>query len=152
MKLVWNTKTFEQLNTSELFEILKLRQSVFVVEQECPYPDIDDTDPQAMHFCGWNNGDLLAYARLIKPGVSYEQASIGRVVIAPNARGLRLGETLMQQALGETNRLYPGETIKIGAQERLEKFYNDLGFERSSAMYLEDGIPHIHMIREPESS
>ena len=148
MKLIWTTKTLDELSTLALFDILKLRQSVFVVEQECAYPDIDDTDSAAQHLCGYNeSGALLAYARLIKPGVSYPEASIGRVVISASARGLRLGEALMQQALLEMARLFPNQVIKIGAQEHLEKFYTSLGFERSSAMYIEDGIPHIHMLR-----
>ncbi len=148
MKLNWNTSAFEQLDTRTLFEILKLRQSVFVVEQECAYPDIDDIDLEAMHLCGWNGSQLLAYARLIRPGVSYPQASIGRVVVSPTARGSQLGRVLMIEALRQTDILYPTQAIKIGAQERLEKFYTDLGFERISEMYLEDGIPHIHMIRD----
>ena len=148
MKLIWTTKKLDELSTHTLFNILKLRQSVFIVEQECAYPDIDETDTTAQHLCGYNEeGELLAYARLIEPGVSYSQASIGRVVVATSARGLRLGEVLMQQALAEMNRLYPNQAIKIGAQEHLEKFYTSLGFKRSSAMYIEDGIPHIHMIR-----
>jgi len=149
MKLSWTTKTLDELTIRELFDALKLRQSVFVVEQECPYPDIDDTDKVAMHLCGHNaEGELLAYARLIKPGVSYAQASIGRVLVSPAARGMRLGEALMLEALKEMSRLYPGQAIKLGAQERLEKFYTDLGFKRVSEMYIEDGIPHIHMTRQ----
>ena len=102
-----------------------------------------------MHLCGYDNkGCLVAYARLVKPGVSYPQATLGRVVVSPAARGLRLGETLMLKALEEMQRLHPGQTIKIGAQDHLEKFYNDLGFIRVSEMYLEDGIPHIHMTRD----
>lgn len=153
MKLHWKTSAFAELNTQELFEILKLRQAIFVVEQECAYPDIDDTDLVSMHLCGYDNGynensDLVAYARLIKPGVSYDQSSIGRIVVSPKARGQRLGETLMHKALGVMQELFPQEPIKIGAQQHLEKFYNDLGFKTISEMYLEDGIPHIHMLLE----
>ena len=147
MQLDWATKALDQLDTHELFELLKLRQEVFVVEQDCPYPDIDDTDRVAMHLCGWSEKKLVAYARLIKPGVSYTQASIGRVVVSPAARGAGLGQTLMEEALKQTERLYPAQPIKIGAQQPLENFYNDLGFKRTSEMYLEDGIPHIHMLR-----
>jgi len=140
MELTWQTKTFKELSTREIFEVLKLRQAVFVVEQECAYPDIDDTDIESMHLCGYNNSlQLIAYARLIKPGVSYDQASIGRVVVSPTARGLRLGESLMHKALTEMERLFPRE-----------KFYNDLGFKTVSDMYLEDDIPHIHMLLEQE--
>lgn len=146
MNISWNTKTFNELTTLELFNALKLRQSVFVVEQECPYPDIDEVDQIAMHLFGLNDSrEIIAYARLIKPGVSYQQASIGRVVISNELRGQRLGEKLMRYALQEMNRLYPRQAIKIGAQERLEKFYCDLGFTTTSEMYLEDDIPHIHM-------
>jgi len=148
MKISWQTHSFENLKTAELFELLMLRQAVFVVEQQCPYPDIDELDLVAMHLCGHNDGgELIAYARLLKPGLSYQQASIGRVVVSPSARGLKLGQTLMQAALLEMEKLYPEQAIKIGAQQHLEKFYNELGFETISAMYLEDDIPHIHMLR-----
>jgi len=148
MKINWQTLSFENLKTTELFELLMLRQAVFVVEQQCPYPDIDELDLVAMHLCGRNaDGELIAYARLLKPGLSYQQASIGRVVVSPTARGLKLGQALMQAALLEMEKLYPDQAIKIGAQQHLEKFYNELGFKTISAMYLEDDIPHIHMLR-----
>lgn len=147
MKLSWSSKAFGDLNTEELFELLKLRQSVFVVEQECAYPDIDHIDRIAMHLCGWHDTELVAYARLVKPKATYSQASIGRVVVAPNARGQRLGRILMEEALRQTDRIFPNQPVKIGAQERLEKFYTGLGFIRTSEMYMEDGIPHIHMVR-----
>lgn len=148
MKINWQTHSFEDLKTTELFELLMLRQAVFVVEQQCPYPDIDELDLVSMHLCGHNeSGELIAYARLLKPGLSYQQASIGRVVVSPIARGLNLGKTLMQTALLEVEKLYPGQAIKIGAQQHLEKFYNELGFETISDMYLEDDIPHIYMLR-----
>ncbi|MFQ3245133.1 MAG: ElaA protein [Arenicella sp.] len=148
MKISWQTHSFENLKTAELFELLMLRQTVFIVEQQCPYPDIDELDFVAMHFCGRNDhGQLIAYARLLKPGLSYQQASIGRVVVSPSARGLKLGRRLMQAALLEMEKLYPEQAIKIGAQQHLEPFYNQLGFETISAMYLEDDIPHIHMLR-----
>ena len=148
-KLSWVTKSFNELNTTELFEILKLRQAVFVVEQECPYPDVDDTDLVSMHLSGYNDDkELLAYARLIKQNVSYREASIGRVVVSPDARGNKLGEQLMLQALAEMERLFPDQPIKIGAQQQLETFYNKLGFKTISDMYMEDGIAHIHMLRD----
>ena len=148
MSISWKTKSFENLDTRELYQLLMLRQAVFVVEQQCAYPDLDASDLVAMHLCGLDdNGELIAYARLIEPGVSYAQASIGRVVVSPNARGQGLGPTLMNTALAEMATLYPGQAIKIGAQQHLEKFYNDLGFETISKMYLEDGIPHIYMLR-----
>ena len=129
MKLHWKTNTFAELSTQQLFEILKLRQEIFVVEQECAYPDIDDTDLVSTHLSGHNeNNELIAYARLIKPGVSYDQASIGRIVVSPKARGQRLGVILMHKALEEMESLFPQKPIKIGAQQHLEKFYNRFRF------------------------
>lgn len=144
----WQTKRFEQLTGGELFTILKLRQAIFVVEQECAYPDIDDTDKVALHFSGYIDEQLTAYARLIKPGVTYEHASIGRIVVAPQFRGSGLGRTLMQAAIKKIEQVYPGQNQKIGAQQHLEAFYNSLGFKTISDMYMEDGIPHIDMLRE----
>lgn len=148
MSIAWQTKSFDQLSTNELFEILKLRQAIFVVEQECAYPDIDDTDKVALHFFGYADEHLAAYARLIKPGVTYDYASIGRVAIAPEFRGTGLGRTLMQASIAKMSELYPGEKLKIGAQQHLEAFYNSLGFVTVSETYLEDGIPHIDMLRK----
>ena len=148
--LSWQLKKFKNLSNRELFDILKLRQSVFVVEQECPYPDIDDVDLVALHLIGLleenDQTEIAAYARLVKPGVSYQYASIGRVIIAPSSRGKDFGRELMKKAISETKANYPGESIKIGAQERLEHFYHSLGFETHSEMYVEDGIPHIEML------
>lgn len=148
MKIKWQTKNFEQLSTRELFDCLELRQSVFVVEQECPYPDIDAKDLKGWHLMGRADGEIIAYARLLNAGVSYPQASIGRVVVSQDARGLKLGRILMDQAIIETERLFPNLGIQIGAQERLHDFYVSLGFRQVSKMYLEDGIPHIDMIRD----
>ncbi len=147
----WQIKTFDELSNDELFEVLRLRQAVFVVEQECAYPDIDATDKVALHLLGYLAGEphaeLAVYARLIKPGVTYEYASIGRVVVAPQARGKDYGRALMLRAITEVEQRYPHGPIKIGAQQHLETFYVSLGFERVSEMYLEDDIPHIDMMR-----
>ncbi len=151
LEIDWQTKTFNELTTDELFSILKLRQAIFVVEQECAYPDIDDTDKVALHFSGYIDEQLAAYVRLIKPGITYDYASIGRVVVAPQYRGSGLGRTLMLAAIEKLEECYPGESQKIGAQQHLEPFYNSLGFKTISDMYLEDGIPHIDMLR-PYSS
>jgi len=148
LDIEWQTRAFEQLTTHELFSILKLRQAIFVVEQECAYPDIDDIDKQALHFSGYIDEQLAAYVRLIKPGISYDYASIGRVVVAPQYRGSGLGRTLMLAAIKKLEQEYPGEKQKIGAQQHLEPFYKSLGFTTVSEVYLEDGIPHIEMLRE----
>lgn len=147
MNIEWQTKTFEALSTRELFDCLELRQAVFVVEQECPYPDIDAKDLKAWHLIGRINKKAVAYARLLGPGVSYPETSIGRVVVSIDARGLRLGRILMEHALTEMQTLFPDQAIQIGAQERLRDFYVSLGFKQISEMYLEDDIPHIDMLR-----
>lgn len=146
MTIKWQTKSFEQLSTAELFNFLELRQNVFVVEQECPYPDIDAKDLNAWHLIGQLDNKVIAYARLLAPGVSYPEASIGRIVISQSARGLKLGRILVEQALHGIQRLFPNQSIQIGAQERLHDFYVSYGFKQVSEMYLEDGIPHIDMI------
>ena len=143
----WFTKHFKELSVQELWAILRLRQEVFMLEQECLYLDIDDIDQQAHHLAFWHKGELQAYARLIEPGISYAQASIGRVVVAPSVRSSKLGRTLMQHAIQELETLHPQHAIKIGAQKYLENFYNSLGFSTISDSYIEDGIPHIHMLK-----
>ena len=144
----WSSKQFKDLEAQEVWAILRLRQEVFVLEQECLYADIDDSDPHAQHLSFWVNGKLHAYARLLAPGISYKQASIGRVVVAPTARSSKLGTELMQHAIREVEALYPTHEIKIGAQKYLENFYKRLGFETISDVYIEDGIPHIHMLKK----
>lgn len=147
MQIDWKISSFEELTTRELFEYLKLRQDVFVVEQECAYPDIDATDLKADHILGWHEQSLIACARLIPAGVTYEYPSIGRIATSNKARGTGVGRLLMDESLAFMHQQYPGEKIKIGAQQRLEKFYQSYGFQSVSEMYLEDGIPHIDMLQ-----
>lgn len=142
----WELKNFEQLSTQELFDYLKLRQSVFVVEQTCPYPDIDDADKSAHHLLAWQGAELTACARLIPAGVTYEYPSIGRIATGQNFRGTGLGRELVKRSIEAMQEMYPAENIKIGAQERLEKFYHSFGFKTVSPMYLEDDIAHIDML------
>ena len=144
----WLSKHFDDLASQELWAILRLRQEVFVLEQECLYPDIDDIDRQAVHLCFWVAGELHAYARLLAPGVSYEQASIGRVVVAPQARNTKLGQALMQRAIEQIQTQHPSFAIKLGAQKYLERLYQELGFETISDVDMEDGIAHIHMLKK----
>lgn len=146
----WQAKTFKQLSIDELYEILKLRIDIFVVEQTCFYPDLDnaDRDEQSLHLFCYQQGEIAAYLRILAKGQTYQDyPSIGRVVIAPFARGSGLGHELMQQALDVCNRYFPKQHIKISAQEHLEKYYQQHGFNRVSEMYLEDDIPHIAMIK-----
>jgi ElaA protein len=144
--VVWQCKSFTELTNQEVYKILQLRNEVFVVEQNCPYQDCDDKDLEAHHLCAWKNGQLLAYTRLLAPGVSYENAaSIGRVVTSPSARRQRLGIELMQRSIEAVYKLYGNLTIIIGAQLYLKNFYESFSFIQQGDGYLEDGIPHITM-------
>ena len=146
MQLNWVFKKFEDLETAELYEILKLRNQVFVVEQNCVYQDADDKDQRSWHLTGWSGNELLAYTRIIPPGISYTEASIGRVVTSPKYRKTGAGIKLMEESITLAFDLFNCRSIKIGAQVYLTKFYQSLGFIKCSNEYLEDGIPHIEMI------
>lgn len=149
-KITWQSKRFCELNTDELYDLLKLRIDIFVVEQTCYYPDLDDHDrhPNTLHLFCYQSNKMTAYLRILPKGLTYQDyISIGRVVIAPSARGTGLGHELMTQALTECVNAFPDDNLKISAQEHLEKFYNQHGFERATERYLEDNIPHIGMLK-----
>ena len=147
----WQWSRFSELSPADLYAVVRLREEVFIVEQQCAYPDADGRDPLAWHLLGWsdreNGKTLVAYARIFEPGLRYTEGSIGRVVTAPEVRGTGLGKALMAEALRRLEGLAPGQTIKIAAQRRLEKFYLELGFRTVSAPYEEDGIMHVDMLR-----
>jgi ElaA protein len=147
----WQWSRFSELSAEDLYAVVRLREAVFVVEQQCAYPDADGRDPLAWHLLGWSDREngkaLVAYARIFEPGLRYTEGSIGRVVTAPEVRGTGLGKALMAEALRRLEGLAPGQTIKIAAQRRLEKFYLELGFRTVSAPYEEDGITHVDMLR-----
>lgn len=149
MDLIFKCLPFNQLDIFQLYEIMALRQEVFVVEQNCPYLDADGKDPKGWHLLGLNTeNQIIAYARLLPKEVSYpDYPSIGRIATAANARGTGAGRALVQEALLECHRLFGNESIKIGAQLYLLKFYQSFGFESVGEEYLEDGIPHIEMIK-----
>ena len=151
LSLYWQWSRFSELRPQDLYEVVRLRESVFIVEQQCPYNDADGRDPVAWHLLGWSDGEegktLVAYARIFEPGLRYTEGSIGRVVSAPEVRGTGVGKALMAEALRRLEGLAPGQAIKIAAQRRLEKFYLDLGFKTVSAPYEEDGIIHVDMLR-----
>lgn len=127
--------------------MLQLRSEVFVVEQACVFLDADDKDFASYHLLGRNNNKLVAYTRLVPPGLAYTEPSIGRVVTSPSARGSGAGKELMQQSIHHLYQLFGVQPIKIGAQLYLKKFYEGFGFQQTGEGYLEDGIPHIHMIK-----
>ena len=148
LPISWRCCEFENLSTPELYEILRLRAEVFVVEQDCPYQDLDGKDQSAFHLLGQRETSLCCYARLLSPGVSYPEASIGRVVTSNQVRGSGLGRLLLQESIRQCQLLWPGNGITISAQQHLEKFYQEFGFVTQSDPYLEDDIPHIRMQRE----
>jgi ElaA protein len=146
-QLHWVLKHFNELTPHELYYILQLRSEVFVVEQNCIYQDADNKDFKSNHFMGFNNeGQLMAYTRLLPPGVSYKEMSIGRVVTHADVRKLGAGKELMKRSVDTCYELFGKEDIRIGAQLYLQKFYESFGFKKDSDVYLEDGIEHIKML------
>lgn len=141
------TKTFQELTTVQLYQILQLRSEVFVVEQNCVYQDIDGKDDKALHVLGYKNKKLVAYTRIFKPGFYFNQASIGRVVVQVNERKHQYGYAIMKTSIDAIKNTYNETTIKISAQTYLKKFYTNLGFQEIGDGYLEDGIPHINMVK-----
>lgn len=148
MTLTWTTKPFASLTLSELYALLQLRSEVFVVEQTCAFQDIDGQDQAAHHLLGHTEtGELAAYSRLFEAGISYPEASIGRVVVSPKFRRYGLGRELLHQSIAAVTELFGEQPIQIGAQLYLKEFYESFGFKQQGEGYLEDGIPHIHMVR-----
>jgi ElaA protein len=143
----WNCIAFKDIANTQLYEILKVRNEVFVVEQNCVYNDVDGKDDKSFHVLVTNNNnELLAYTRLLPLGISYPQfTSIGRVLTTLNARKLGLGKQLMEYSIAQCYEKFGKEDIRIGAQLYLKKFYESFGFIQSSEVYLEDGIEHIEM-------
>jgi ElaA protein len=144
----WRLARFEELTPRELHDAFQLRSDVFVVEQTCPFLDIDGADPACWHLLGYQGGKLVTYSRLVPPGVKYPEPSIGRVVSARDARRTGAGRALMKESVAQAEKLWPGWKLRIGAQMYLKAFYESYGFAQSSEPYDEDGILHIEMIRE----
>jgi ElaA protein len=141
-------KKFNELTTAELYAILQLRSEVFVMEQQCLYMDMDYKDQKSFHLMIYQDGKLAAYTRLLPAGVSFEEVSIGRVVVSPAFRGKGLGRPLMLQSIAGCYELFGKQPIRIGAQYYLKDFYHSLGFKQQSEVYLEDDIEHIEMLLE----
>ena len=146
--LYWVCRPFAALGVDALYALLRLRQEVFAVEQRCFYLDADGVDPACWHLLGWSSGQQLqASLRIVPPGLKYADASIGRVVTAQEVRGHGVGQELVAKGVLRCRQLYPGARIRISAQAHLRKFYERFGFEAVSDDYLEDGIPHVEMLR-----
>lgn len=146
--LHWRWFRFAELGVDRLYELLALRGSVFVVEQNCPYLDADGLDRGSWHLLGTDDaGTLQACLRIVDPRLKFDEPSIGRVVTAPAARGQGLGRPLMCEGIRQCEALWPGRAIRIGAQAHLQRFYGSLGFEAVGEPYVEDGIQHLEMLR-----
>ncbi len=147
----WTIRPFCGLSPDELYDLLKLRVDVFVVEQNCPYPELDDKDrhPDTRHLTARDrSGYLVAYSRILPPGLCFSRPGIGRVAVVKNSRGRGLCHAMMKNALAYIRDTWPGMGVMISAQVYLEGFYGSHGFETVSAPYLEDGIAHVDMIRK----
>ena len=147
-EVVWKIKSFEQLSTTELYEILKVRQEIFVVEQTCFYLDADGSDEKAIHIWGNCEGAIVAYCRVFPQKIKYNEASIGRVLTNPSFRGKNLGIILMKIAIQTIAIRFQTKVIRISAQDYLLRFYKRLGFTDTEKKYLEDLIPHTEMIKQ----
>lgn len=148
-KINWFSKHFNEITVEEYHDLLHLRTAVFVLEQDCPYQEVDDKDKVATHIFGVNdNGETIAVARVLPENVSYAEISIGRVALKKSARGKGLAEELMQECFNAIHKLWGNKPIRISAQEYLLNFYSKLGFIQVGKMYLEDDIPHIEMLKE----
>jgi ElaA protein len=146
MNLRWHDRPFHRLSAIDVYTILALRERVFIVEQKCPYLEADGLDPQAHHVWADDpNGAMMAYLRILPAGLKHPEVTIGRVIVAHEARGTGLGKTLMKHGIAVAGDV----PIRLGAQAHLEKFYTDLGFARVSDVYNDDGIPHVDMLRTP---
>jgi ElaA protein len=145
-QIQWALKPFDRLTPNELYQLLRLRSEVFVVEQQCIYLDEDNRDQHAFHLMGWQSQMLAAYSRLFKPGDYFEEASIGRIITAPEMRHKGIGRSLVKKSIEITRRLYGNIPVKIAAQYYLRAFYRSFGFQTAGEIFLEDGIEHIEMI------
>ena len=146
----WTWHAWSGLTPDVLYAFLRLRSAVFVVEQDCVFPEMDGRDAQCEHLCGWDGAELVAYLRLVPPGVRTPEVSLGRVVTAPSVRGRGLGRAVMQEGLRRCAQRYPGQPVKVSAQAHLEHFYESLGFATIGVPYDEDGILHVDMVKPPQ--
>ena len=147
MELEWKCILFDNLTVNELYAIMFLRNEVFVVEQNCVFQDADYKDQFCYHLMAWHGSNLAAYARLVPPGVSYTEMSIGRVITAMSYRGAGVGKQLLERAILNCTLIFGEKPIKIGAQLYLKKMYESFDFQQVGEVYLEDGIEHIYMYR-----
>ncbi|MGH8443306.1 MAG: GNAT family N-acetyltransferase [Nevskiaceae bacterium] len=145
--LRWTWHRWAELTPDVLYAFLRLRSAAFVVEQNCVFPEMDGRDPQCEHLCGWDDAGLRAYLRLVPPGLRTPEVALGRVVVDRAARGTGVGRAAMLEGLERCAQRYPGQPVKVSAQQHLEKFYAGLGFVTVGTPYDEDGILHVDMVK-----
>ena len=143
-KFIWHD--FESISKEELYDVLSLRQKVFIIEQDCFYEDLDYSDQDANHLLLYRNDKLVGYSRVFPPGIKYKTASIGRIVTDQEYRGKGFGKSITHESIQFIKNHFPESDITISAQYRLINFYTDLGFEKEGSVYLEDDIDHIKMV------
>ncbi|KAA3618944.1 MAG: GNAT family N-acetyltransferase [Calditrichaeota bacterium] len=152
LKINWYFHHFSELTLGQLYDLLAERQRVFIIEQTCLFPDIDGLDQKSWHLLGYSKledgSQLVAYSRILPAGLSFAEASIGRIITSKRARGTGAGIELMEESIRHLEKMWGKVPIKIGAQEYLIKFYRKFGFEIVDEPYVEDGIPHVHMLRQ----
>ena len=147
MNLHWQTLEFKELGAERLYRVLRLRQEVFVVEQQCAYLDIDNLDQRAGHMLCMHDREIVAYLRCLAPELSYPESSLGRIMVTPALRGQQLGGELVQRGIAHNLQQWPASDIRINAQSHLQGFYAELGFVAEGGEYLEDNIPHLEMVK-----
>lgn len=149
MEITWTTKAFKDLSVDEYFEILHLRIAIFVVEQNCPYQEVDEKDRQSYHLYGRaENGEVIAVTRILPPNISYDEVSIGRVALKKEYRGKGIADELMNETLLFIDQKYGNQQVRISAQVYLLNYYTKHGFQTTGKEYLEDNIPHMEMLRQ----
>jgi ElaA protein len=142
-----NISGFDELTNVQLYDLLKLRQDVFIIEQNCIYPDLDGYDKKALHLLIYEHDNLVAYSRIFAPDIKYKaESSIGRIIVSQEKRGGSLGKTLIEKSIGYCITNYPNSDIRIEAQAKLKNYYSQLGFIGDSDIYLVDGIDHLQMV------
>ncbi len=148
MNINWEFNDFSELTLESLYDIMRLRQEVFILEQNCPYLDADGKDIKSYHLLGYLNSELVAYLRIVKPGISFDELSFGRILTSKKIRGNGVGKLLMEEGIKQSKIIYGNFPNRISAQKYLKKFYNKFGFKETGKEYLEDGIPHVEMIKK----
>ena len=145
----WRWTDLDEFTPRQLYALAAARIEVFVVEQNCVYQELDGLDLVARHLTGWSEGNVAAYLRVLGPDTRFAEPSIGRIITTRAFRGTGIGRTLVALGVEEAERLYPAQPVRISAQAHLQRFYGAFGFVTDSDEYLEDGIPHVEMLRSP---